>query len=186
MDILYFVDDTIIFGDGRNDNLWCLKAIFRGFKLMSGLKVNLCKSNIYNANINDRSLSMASSFLTCGIGVLPFKFFGVKVGDNSRKVALWKYVIRNMRSRLSKLTSKFLSIGRRVVLINSVLNSIPLDSLAFFKAPKKVIQEVRSIQSRFLWRGVDEKICVHWINWNNVCKEKSQEGSKLRTWNAST
>lgn len=47
VDILQFVDDAIILGEGTNQNLWSLKENFRGFELMSGLKINFCKSNIY-------------------------------------------------------------------------------------------------------------------------------------------
>lgn len=74
MDILHFGDDTIIFGDGGTRNLWSLKAILRGFELMSGLKVNFCKSNVYNNNLSDRTLNFTSFFLACGIGNFPFKF----------------------------------------------------------------------------------------------------------------
>ncbi|XP_058775785.1 uncharacterized mitochondrial protein AtMg01250-like [Vicia villosa] len=120
--ILQFANDTIIFRDGSNDNLWGFKAILRGFKLMTGLKINMCKSNIYGINLSDGILSMASSFLTCGIRAIPFKFLGVKVGDSPMKVAIWRDVIKNVSSRLSKWSAKFLSLGGRVVLINSILN----------------------------------------------------------------
>lgn len=36
IDILQFVDDTIVLGNSSKENLWCLKTILRGFELMSG------------------------------------------------------------------------------------------------------------------------------------------------------
>lgn len=56
IDILHFVDDTIILGEGVNQNMWTLKAMLRGFELMSGLKVNFFKSNIYDINLDDTNM----------------------------------------------------------------------------------------------------------------------------------
>lgn len=152
VDILQLADETIIFGEEGNDNIWNMKAILNGFELMTCLKINFCKSITYGINIFDRTFTFTSPFLAYGINYFPFKLLGVMV-DSSRKVAMWKEVVRNMRSTLSKWSEMFLSLCGRVVLINSVLNSIPLYILSFFKASRKVINEIRSIQIRFLWRG---------------------------------
>lgn len=45
IDILQFVDNTVILGDGCSDKLWSVKGILRGFEVMSDLKVNFFKSN---------------------------------------------------------------------------------------------------------------------------------------------
>lgn len=50
-DILQFVADTILFCDGDWSNLWSIKAILWGLKLISGLKVNLSKSKIVGMNL---------------------------------------------------------------------------------------------------------------------------------------
>lgn len=40
IDLVQFVDDTLILGKGCWKNLWCTKSILRGFELVSGLSVN--------------------------------------------------------------------------------------------------------------------------------------------------
>lgn len=100
---------------------------------MTGLKINMCKSNIYGINLSGGILSMVYSFLTCGIGVIPFKFWGVKVADSPRNVAIWRDVIKNVSTRLSKWRGKVLSLGGRVMLINSIL----LYSLSFLRSLKR-------------------------------------------------
>ncbi|XP_058783674.1 uncharacterized protein LOC131658394 [Vicia villosa] len=180
VDILHFADDTIILSDGKENNLWGLKSILRGFELMAGLKINFSKSNIYGINLSDANLQMSYSFMSCGIGDLPFKFLGVKVGDSPRKLATWKDVIKDTRRRLDKWRGGFLSIGGRVVLINSVLNAIPLYSLSFYQAPKKVIKEIRSIQISFLWKGVEGGRGINWVSWHNVCKLREEGGLGIR------
>ncbi|XP_058741746.1 uncharacterized protein LOC131614136 [Vicia villosa] len=155
VDILHFANDTIILGNGDIHDLWGLKSILRGFELMSGLKVNFGKSSILGVNLSSRIIAMSSAFLNCVIGVMPFKFLGVMVGGNPRKVGMWKDVLNDVRRRLDKWRGRFLSMGGRVTLINSILNSIPIYSLSFYHAPKKVLSEIRRIQRRFLWGVVD-------------------------------
>lgn len=48
----------------------------------------------------------------------------------------------------------------RVVLLNAVLNAMPIYTLPFYKAPTKVLQEIYSLQSNFLWRGNENKITI--------------------------
>ncbi|XP_058751349.1 uncharacterized protein LOC131624425 [Vicia villosa] len=45
--LLQFADDTILFGEGTWENLCSLKVLFRGFELVSGLRINLAKTKLY-------------------------------------------------------------------------------------------------------------------------------------------
>jgi hypothetical protein len=66
------------------------------------------------------------------------------------------------------------------VLINSVLNAIPIFFLSFLKMPRSVVKAVVRIQRNFLWGGVkgDKKMC--WISWGTVCKDKKDGGLGVR------
>lgn len=123
---------------------------------------------------------MTSAFLTCGIGVLPFKFLGVMVGGNPMRVGMWKYVVEDVRRRLNKWRGRYLSIGGTVTLINYVLNAIPLYYLSFYHAPKKVLNEISCIQRRFLWGGLDGGRRINWVSWHNMCIPKEDGGLGIR------
>ncbi|XP_058725659.1 uncharacterized mitochondrial protein AtMg01250-like [Vicia villosa] len=101
VDLLQFADDTIFIAEGDTANLWSLKAILRGFELMSGLRINFHKSNFFGIKVGELYLEAASSFLSCKVGSLPFKFLGVRVGDNPRKLSMWKDLLMMLRKRLS-------------------------------------------------------------------------------------
>lgn len=116
------------------DNLSALKAIVRS------LEVNYHKSNIIRVNIDRPFLMAAKSFLHCNVVALPFKFLGVPIGANPRLYNTWRPVIERFKKRLS--------IGGRLVSINSTMGSLPL-YFSFYKAPKKVI----SLLTKFLWQG---------------------------------
>lgn len=143
------------------ENLWGLKAILKGFELVSGLKVNFFKSKIYGINMSERSMNATTFFLSCCEEKFPFKFLGVKVRDSLRRVHMWKEVINNIASTLTTWKNRFLSTGGKIVLINSILNSISIYSLSFYKAPIKVLKEIRMIQANFLWGGAEDKKVIH-------------------------
>ncbi|XP_058725827.1 uncharacterized mitochondrial protein AtMg00310-like [Vicia villosa] len=125
-------------------------------------------------------MDMTSNFLNCGVGVLPFKFLGIKVGGNPRKVSMWNEVIEYVRKRLKKWRGRFLSMGGRVTLLNSILNAVPIYSLSFYRAPKIVLNEIRRIQRKFLWGGVEGGRCINWVSWSKACKSKVDGGLGIR------
>ncbi|MCH90045.1 retrovirus-related pol polyprotein LINE-1 [Trifolium medium] len=60
---LQYADDTLYIGEATVENLWTLKAILRGFELVSGLKFNFWKSGLMGVNVSPTFLTMASTFL---------------------------------------------------------------------------------------------------------------------------
>lgn len=85
MKILQFADDTDIVGKVCWKNLWCIKTIFRGFEILSGLKVNFHKSKVMGINVNESFMVAASQLLCCSREKLPFKFFGNSSGLKYKK-----------------------------------------------------------------------------------------------------
>ncbi|XP_058725572.1 uncharacterized mitochondrial protein AtMg01250-like [Vicia villosa] len=63
--LLQFADDTIIVGNASWCNLWTLKSILHGFKMMSGLSINMSKSKVYGVGIETPFLNATSKFLSC-------------------------------------------------------------------------------------------------------------------------
>lgn len=85
-----------------------------------------------------------------------------------------------MRNRLLSWKSKFLSIDRRLTFIKSILGSLAIFTLSFYKAPKKVLKEMEKIKSNFLWGGSEETRCIHWERWDDVCLPKENGGLGVR------
>lgn len=79
---LHFENDMILLSDGSQNNLWSLKAFLRGCELSFGLCVNLSKSRLYGINLKYEFTQVASTFLSCEIGSIPFNFLGVSVSVN--------------------------------------------------------------------------------------------------------
>jgi hypothetical protein len=136
------------------DNPWTLKAILRGFELTSGLKVNFSKSCLMGENVPPLFMDMVCNFLNCKLGVVPFVYLGLPVGANPRRKSTWDPLIVQLRRRLRSWGNRYVSLGGRIVLLNSVLNAIPIFYLSFLKLPAVVLKEIIRIQREFLWGGV--------------------------------
>jgi hypothetical protein len=177
---LQYVDDTVCIGEATISNLWSLKAILRGFELASGLKVNFWKSGLMGVNVSSTFLDSACTFLNCRLGSIPFKYLGLPIGANPKSLSTWEPLLDHLRNRLLTWRNKYISLGGRIVLINAVLNAIPIFSLSFLKMPMSVWKKVVKIQRQFLWGGVRGGNKISWVKWAVVCKEKSQGGLGVR------
>jgi len=60
-------------------------------------------------------------------------------------------MLDQFRNRLNLRGSKYVSPGGRIVLLNSVLNAIPIFFLSFLKIPAKVVRMMNYIQRDFFW-----------------------------------
>jgi hypothetical protein len=177
---LQYADDTICVGEASMENLWTLKAILRGFELASGLKVNFWKSCLMGVNVPPLFLESTCNFLNCKLGAIPFLYLGLPVGANPRRCATWDPLIDHIRKRLQSWGNRYVSLGGRIVLINSVLNVIPIFYLSFMKMPATVIKKIVSIQRELLWGGLRGGRKMYWVSWKEVCKPKCQGGLGVR------
>ncbi|GJV55469.1 RNA-directed DNA polymerase, eukaryota, reverse transcriptase zinc-binding domain protein [Tanacetum coccineum] len=87
---------------------------------------------------NFDEVNRAASMVGCSTFNSPFKYLGVKVGDNMSRINSWEEVINNVSTRLSKWKLKTLSIGGRLTLTKSVLSSIPLYHMSIFKVSSAI------------------------------------------------
>jgi hypothetical protein len=150
---LQYADDTLFLGEATVANLWSIKAILRGFELASGLKVNFGKSKVMGVNVSNDFLGVAERFLHCSRASLTFTYLGLPVGANARKLSTWQPLIDTISKKLGTWNNRWISMGGRVVLLNSVLNSIPIFFLSYLKMPVKVWKLIVGLQRRFLWGG---------------------------------
>ncbi|MCH82343.1 LINE-1 reverse transcriptase like, partial [Trifolium medium] len=113
-------------------------------------------------------------------GQIPFKYLGLSVGANPRKLATWEPMLNVIRGRLGAWGNKYVSLGGRIVLINAVLSDIPIFYLSYLKMPVRVWKEVVKIQRRFLWGGLSKRHGICWVKWDDVCKPKKEGGLGIR------
>ena len=67
-----------------------------------------------------------------------------------------------------------LSYGDRLVLINSVLTSLPTFMLSFMEIPVGVRKRLDYFRSNFFWQSDQNKRKYRLSKWNIVCRPKDQ------------
>jgi len=151
---LQFVDDTLLIEERSWANIRSLKALLLLFEVTSGLKVNFHKSMLVGVNIHDSWLAKAAFVLNYKLGRAPFLYLGLPIGGDPRKLKFWQPLIDRIKSRLSGWKSGNLLLGGRLVLLKSVLSSLPAYFLSFFKAPACIISSIESIFNCFFFLGL--------------------------------
>ena len=109
--------------------------------------------------------------MNCKVGQVPFLYLGLSIGGDPRRLAFWDPVLHTMKSRLSAWKTCFLSFGGRLTLLKSVLTSLPVYALSFFKAPSSIISSIESLFNFFFffWGGGEDQMETPWGGWNIVC-----------------
>ena len=69
-----------------------------------------------------------------------------------------------------------LSLGGRLVLINSVLTNMVLYMISFFILPKGVLHKLDYYRSRFFWQGDSVKKKYRLVKWSVVCQPRDMSG----------
>ena len=121
------------------------------FEAMSGLKVNLDKSEIIPVgrvkNVEDLALEFG-----CKVSTFPSSYLGLPLGARFKEVAIWDRVEERLRKRLSIWKRQYISKKVRLNLIRSTLSSMSIYCMSLFYMPKSVrLMRLERIQKSFLW-----------------------------------
>ncbi|WJZ92238.1 hypothetical protein VitviT2T_011247 [Vitis vinifera] len=107
---LLFGDDTLIFCDAEADQLQYLSWTFMWFEAISGLKVNLSKTEAFPVGEGILMETLAS-VLGCKIGSLPTTYLGLPLGASYKSTRVWDIVEERFRKMLSFWKRQYLSKG---------------------------------------------------------------------------
>ncbi|WVZ59334.1 hypothetical protein U9M48_009489 [Paspalum notatum var. saurae] len=171
LSILQYADDTIFFMnhdiDARN-----MKLILYAFEQASGLKINFHKSELYCFGEAQEYVDQSKKIFGCNASSFPINYLGILIHFKKLRNCDWKKVEERFEKRLSSWQGKHLSVGGRLVLINSVLSSLPMYMMSFFSLPKKLDY----FRSRFYWQGDEQKKKYRLAKWTILCLPKDQGG----------
>ena len=165
-------------------NVKAIKAMLRVFELASGLKINFAKSGFGAFGVMEAWKREAANYLNCSLLTLPFTYLGVPIGANPRRYQTWDPIISKCERKLVKWKLRHLLFGGRVTLLKSVLTSIPIYFLSFYRVPQKVVDELVRIQRNFLWGGDQQQRKIAWVKWETVCMSKEVGGLGVKDINS--
>ncbi|GAU20017.1 hypothetical protein TSUD_273520 [Trifolium subterraneum] len=148
-------------GDPLSPFLFLLAAEGLNVLMKALVENNLFTGYSVGVNIPESWLNEAALALHCNVEKIPFLYLGLSIGGDPRRLSFWEPVLTRIKNRLSGWKSRFLSFGGRLILLKSVLTSLSVYALSFFKAPlgglgsgwfrENVVKRVGSGAETFFW-----------------------------------
>ena len=176
LSILQYVDDIVLFMSHDFEKARNMKLILSTFEQLSGLKINFHKSEIFCFGKARDNEVFYSQLFGCGVGKFPFRYLGLPMHTRKLSNKDWQTIENRIEKKLSGWKGKLLSVGGRLVLLNSVLSSLPMFMMSFFELPKGVLEKIDCFRSRFYWQNDQHKRKYRLAKWEILCQPKGQGG----------
>jgi hypothetical protein len=175
-----FVDKNLLLNSATVREANKINSILSDFTKASGMSLNYDKSKIYFFNTPSPIQIHISILLGIPLSSLPSNYLGVPLtGVASRSISLDSLLLSNS-NRLSNWTFRPLNIASWLVLLKSVLHTLPTYLFTVLAAPKHVIRAIRNLQRNFLRHGHQPNKKWALVNWDKLCMPKRQGGLGLR------
>ena len=176
---LLYADDTLLFCKDNPNQLACLGWILMWFEALSGLEINLSKSEIFPTGGRE-NIEVLTAKLGCKAGTLPTTYLGLPLGVPHKSVRIWDPIEERFRRRLATWKRQYISKGGRVTLIRSTLLNLSIYFMSLFRIPSLVCKRLEKIQRDFFWGGGNLEKKPHLVKWVTVCTDKKVGGLGVR------
>lgn len=143
---LSYADDTILFCSGDRSSVIKIMNVLREYEKVSGQMINKSKSSFYLHEKTPLIVSIRLRRLT-GIrqGNFPFTYLGCPVFYGRKVKSHFEDLVRKVARRILGWQNRLLSFGGKYILINHVLQSLPVYLLSAMNPPKKIIEQIHQI-----------------------------------------
>jgi hypothetical protein len=151
-----------------------LKTILSNFCTATGMAINFHKSIFLVQNIDPNLKHNLYSFFNIKTETLEqgMKYLGFSLKPNNYRVNDWMWLIKKIDKKIGNWTFRWLSLGGRLTLENSVLQSILVYWLSLDKLPTSVLQRIQLMITKFIWKGGKKGTVFHLTKWKNLAKPK--------------
>jgi len=177
---LLFVDDVLIFGRKCALEWMWYYRIIKEFCLATGMDINYEKSCFYSLDDSldpDIYTLFPVSFYHFDEGLL---YLGYRLKPNCYRPGDWLWLIERIENRIGMWCYRSLSLGGRLTLISSVIESMPVYWMTLHKIPKVILNHIRKLMASFLWSGNHSDKKYHLVKWSNIARPKSLGGWGLK------
>jgi hypothetical protein len=183
---LMFADDLVVFCTPDNDTINNLMNVLSQFYEMTGLKINIHKSEIIVAGVNNDQLHVISQ----ATGLYPnpntVSYLGMPLITSRITTNLCLPLYERITARLYSWTTLKLSQAGRLTLVKSVIFAMQVYWARTYVLPMKLMKMIRSAFMRFLWTGRTAGKYIAPVNFKIVQLPLSKGGLgiiNLKEWN---
>lgn len=166
-----YADDVILFAAPTCFEAIVITRILEIFGDASGLRTNLNKCSITHIFGCEEAVEDIQSIFRCQVAHFPIKYLGLPLSTRKLPKSQLRPIMERLAVKLPSWKGPMLQKSGRLILVKSVLSSIPTYSLMADKLPAWLIEEIDTIRRKFLWSGCDASVrgkCV--VAWGAVCR----------------
>lgn len=172
---LAFADDLMLFSRGDTTSVAILMECLSKFGDVSGLRMNMNKSNIFTAGIFGIKLDDISRLTNMTKGFMPFRYLGIPLAAEKLKISSFDSFINKISAYIGAWSRISLSYAGRAELVRAVLQGVECFWLSILPIPSAIISKITSLCRNFLW-GSKRPL----VGWNDICLPKDERGLGFR------
>lgn len=107
----------------------------------------------YSQSRRVQQIEVLANILKCKVEDLPTIYSGMPWGSKHKEIKIWDGIIEKSEKKQAiwKWKSQFLSLRGRVILINSVLDSMPTYVMSLFSIAGKVVKVLDALRRGLTW-----------------------------------
>jgi hypothetical protein len=149
------------------------------------MKIKYQKSCFLSHNLNDDLLNRVVEIF----GILVYyldqgmKYLGIFLKPNEYRVNDWHWLTPESGEEYWTWTSRWISLGGKLVLVNSILQNMSVYWIYLAKVPLNIINNISQIVSRFLWKGSKKPTGFHLGSWDSIIMPKDLGGWGIQNLN---
>jgi hypothetical protein len=145
--------------------------------------VNLQKSSIFfGPGCGEDQREHLKGVIGIASEALTERYLGVPTVVGRSKDGCFQYLTERSWGKVKGLKAQGLSKAGKETLVKSVLQAVPGYAMSCFQLTKKQCQKQSSVSANFWWGDKDGQRKVHWIGWDQMCKNKKQGGMGFRDY----
>ncbi|KAJ3701003.1 hypothetical protein LUZ61_004708 [Rhynchospora tenuis] len=172
-----YADDLVIMGATDDTEVQTITSIMQIFGSISGLHINPMKSRLwFSRSCNEQTIQMVQQAWGAREVEGEEKYLGVflnRKGDIKRN---GRVLLEKLKAKLTGWKAHMLSHAGRLVLIKSVLMSMPVYAMSLELLPKHILNQINSLLAKFFWGKTGSEKYMSFIAWKKICKPLEEGG----------
>ena len=169
---LQYADDTLLFLENSLESAKNLEWLLACFEQMSGLRINFHKCDLVPINIDrDEATSFAQS-LGYELSSFPIKYLGAPLHYSKIRREDLQPLVDSIIKRAAGWRGRLLSFGKRLILVQACLASIPAYLMGYIKFPKWATNMINSQLAHCFWDDYEGHHKYHLAAWGNIALKK--------------
>ncbi|WOL10958.1 hypothetical protein Cni_G19718 [Canna indica] len=181
---LFFADDIIMVVKCNKSSCSQVMEVLDCYGTFTNQKVNFNKSKLdFPYDYPKEKKDDICKLMGINEGSLPFKYLGTSIGKSRLPINIQRQIVAKAESKIESWASRNISQAGKVILLNSVVNSTPIHSLATSWLSEKVVKEYEGLAKNYLWKSRSRRHGFHLIGWKIVTLSKSKGGLGIKDLN---